>query len=133
MILPDTSVCIDYFNGIASVQTDLLDTALADDTVALGDVIYLEILQGFRTDKDYNAARKVLKLLPLYDLLGADMVETCARNYRSLRKKGITVRQTTDVVIASVCIEHKLPLLYADRNFSPFEKHLGLIRASNDA
>lgn len=130
MILADTGVWIDYFNGVESVQTDFLDTALVDDTVALGDVIYLEILQGFRTDKDYNAARKVLKLLPVFDLLGADMVETCARNYRSLRKKGITIRRTTDVVIASFCIEHRLPLLYADRDFSPFEKSLGLIRAS---
>ena len=130
MILADTSVWIDYFNGVESEQTDLLDTVITESAVVLGDLIYLEILQGFRSDKDYNAARKELKRLPLYDLLGADMVEICARNYRSLRKRGITVRKTTDVVIASFCIEHKLPLLYVDRDFSPFEKHLGLIRAS---
>ena len=130
MILADTSVWIDYFNGNESVQSDLLDAAIAESSVVLGDIIYLEILQGFRSDKDYNAARKELRLLPLYDLLGADMVEICARNYRNLRKRGVTIRQTTDVVIASFCIEHKLPLLYADRDFAPFEKHLGLIRAS---
>jgi len=133
VILVDTSVWIDYFNGVASTQTDLLDLALNDDTVVLGDLIYLEILQGFRSDKDYDSARRVLKGLPHFDLLGSDMVEVCARNYRSLRKRGITIRKTVDVVIASFCIRHQLPLLYADRDFSPFEKHLGLKNLSNES
>lgn len=133
MILADTSVWIDYFNGARSRQTDLLDLALNDDTVVLGDVIYLEILQGFRSEKDYNAARTVLKALPLFDLLGAEMVAVCARNYRGLRRKGVTIRKTADVIIASFCIQHQLPLLYADRDFSPFEKHLGLKNAENES
>lgn len=132
MILADTSVWIDYFNGVDTAQTDRLDLALDDDIVVLGDLIYLEILQGFRADKEYDSARRCLEVLPLFDLLGSDMVEVCARNYRSLRKKGMTIRKTADVVIASFCIQHQLPLLYADREFSPFEKHLGLKNASNE-
>jgi predicted nucleic acid-binding protein len=132
MILADTSVWIDYFNGIESITTDVLDNALANDTVVIGDLIFLEILQGFRRDKDYNSARKTLRLLDHYEMLGLHMVEKCAENYRALRKKGITIRKTTDIIIATFCIEAKLPLLYSDKDFIPFSKHLGLIGASNE-
>lgn len=54
------------------------------------------------------------------------MAERCAENYRTLRKKGITVRKTNNVIIATCCIEHQLPLLYSDRDFDPFVKYLGL-------
>ncbi|MEX2481866.1 MAG: PIN domain nuclease [Gammaproteobacteria bacterium] len=132
MILADTSVWIDYFNGIESAKTDFLDAALAKDSVVIGDVIFLEVLQGFRRDKDYDSAKRTLKLLDQYTMLGVRMVEKCARNYRSLRNKGITVRRTTDIIIATFCIEHRLPLLHADRDFVPFEKHLGLINATGE-
>ena len=132
MILADTSVWIDYFNGVDSTKTDLLDAALANDTVVIGDVIFLEILQGFRQDKDYNSARRTLRLLDHYEMLGLQMVEKCAENYRALRKKGITIRKTADIIIATFCIETKLPLLYSDKDFLPFSKHLGLITASSE-
>ncbi len=132
MILADTSVWIDYFNGTKSPEASILDSALADDMVVMGDVIYLEILQGFRLDKDYDTARKALRLLEQYEMLGIRMVEKCAQNYRALRKKGITVRKTTDIIIATFCIEHKLPLLHSDRDFSPFETHLGLKKAADE-
>jgi len=127
MILVDTSVWIDYFNGIQSKETDALDTALIDGTVAIGDLILLEILQGFRSDKDYNKAKKMLTTLDQYELFGHSMVIKCASHYRTLRKKGITVRKTTDIIIASFCIENKIPLLFSDRDFLPLVKHLNLI------
>lgn len=132
MILADTSVWIDYFNGIGSARTNILDAALANDTVVIGDVIFLEILQGFRRDKDYNTARKTLRLLDHYEMLGLQMVEKCAENYRALRKRGITIRKTTDIIIATFCIENKLPVLHSDRDFLPFTKHLGLIAVFNE-
>lgn len=132
MILADTSVWIDYFNGIDSPKTDILDAALADDTVVIGDVMFLEILQGFRQDEDYDTARKTLRLLDHYEMLGLKMVEKCAENYRALRKRGITVRKTTDIIIATFCIENKLPLLYSDKDFLPFAKHLGLLGAYSE-
>jgi len=132
VILVDTSVWIDYFNGIETTKTDLLDTALADGKVVIGDIIFLEILQGFRHDKDFNRAKKTLSLLDHYEMLGQHMVSKCAHNYRSLRKKGITVRKTTDIIIATFCIENKLPLLYSDRDFSPFAKHLNLRSVSEE-
>lgn len=132
MILVDTSVWIDYFNGVASAQTDRLDAALDDGEVLMGDLILLEILQGIRNDRDYTATRKRLSALERVELFGRHMVERCADNYRTLRKKGITIRKTADVIIASFCIEKELPLLFANRGFLPFVEHLGLQAAAVD-
>lgn len=126
MILVDTSVWINYFNGIDSPHCETLDLALIEGTVAIGDIIFLEILQGFRNDKDYKNTKALLSNLDQYELFGQHMVEICANNYRRLRKKGITIRSTTDVIIATFCIENKLPLLFSDKDFLPFVKHLKL-------
>jgi predicted nucleic acid-binding protein len=132
VILVDTSVWIDYFNGVESRTIEVLDAALDRETVVIGDIIFLEILQGFRHDRDFNRAKNTLGVLEHYELLGNDMVVKCADNYRTLRRKGITIRKTTDIIIATFCIEHKLPLLHSDRDFGPFEKHLGLRTALSE-
>ncbi len=128
MILVDTSVWIDYFNGVSSEETDKLDTALINGTVAIGDIILLEILQGIRNDKEYSKTKTMLATLDQYEMFGHSMVSKCADNYRILRKKGITIRKTADIIIASFCIENKLPLLFSDRDFVPFVEHLKLIQ-----
>ena len=127
MIIADTSVWIDYFNGIEKAETDTLDSALDDGAIAIGDIIFLEILQGFRSDKDYKMAKAKLSVLDQYEMFGHAMVSKCAENYRFLRKKGITIRKTTDIIIATFCIDNRIPLLFSDRDFIPFTKHLKLI------
>ena len=129
MILADTSVWIDYFNGNDIPLTDELDSGLAQGIIAIGDLIFLEILQGFKNDKDYNLAKSTLGTLEQYEMLGHAQALKSAENYRVLRKKGLTIRKTTDVIIATFCIENKLPLLFSDRDFIPFVDHLGLIPA----
>lgn len=126
MILVDTSVWIDYFNGTTSPHTDLLDSSLAEGSVVIGDLIFLEILQGIRGDRDYRQTRQSLLALEQFELFGRDMVQPCADNYRALRKQGITIRKTADVIIATFCVKNRLPLLYLDRDFTPFVDHLGL-------
>ncbi len=126
MIVVDTSVWIDYFNGHDTPETDTLDLALGGESVAIGDLILLEILQGFRSDQDYKAAKKHLSTLQQFEMLGLDMAVKAAGNYRKLRKKGFTIRKTADVIIASFCIENKFPLLFTDRDFLPFVEHLRL-------
>lgn len=131
MILVDTSVWIDYFNGKDNEESNLLDSELINGNVAIGDLILLEILQGFRNDKDYKQAKKELSSLDQYEMFGHTMVDKCADSYRMLRKKGITIRKTPDVIIATFCIENKFPLLFSDRDFKPFVEHLNLISAVN--
>jgi predicted nucleic acid-binding protein len=132
VIIADTSVWIDYFNGTDNELTRFLDSGLVDGNIAIGDLIFLEILQGFRNDKDYKLAKSRLDTLTQYEMFGLEMVELCATNYRSLRKKGITIRKTSDVIIATFCIHHKLPLLFSDRDFIPFVEHLNLAPALRD-
>jgi len=129
VILADTSVWIDYFNGNDNPFTDELDRGLTEGIVAIGDLIFLEILQGFNNDKDYKLAKSVLSTLEQNEMFGYTQALKSAENYRSLRKKGLTIRKTTDVIIATFCIENKLPLLFSDRDFIPFVDHLGLIPA----
>ncbi len=127
MILVDTSVWIDYFNGKENLHTDTLDRALVDGTVAIGDLIFLEILQGFRKDNEYRKAKTTLLTLDQYEMFNSEIALKCAQNYRALRKKGITIRRTTDVIIATFCIENKLPLLFSDKDFIPFVEKLRLV------
>lgn len=126
MILVDTSVWIDYFNGLESKETNLLDIALFNDEVAIGDLILLEILQGFRSDKDYETAKGHLMALHQFSMLSPDIAIKAAENYRILRKNGITIRKTADVIIATFCINNRIPLLFSDRDFIPFTKRLKL-------
>jgi len=129
MIMVDSSVWIDYFNGVENQQTGFLYSTLGSTPVALGDLILAEVLQGFRKDQDYETAKSLYDDLTVFNLLGKEMVIRCAENFRALRKKGITVRKTADVIIASFCIHKKLPLLFTDKDFRPFVIHMGLIEA----
>ncbi len=126
MILVDSSVWIDFFNGIVCPETDKLDEILGLEEVVIGDLILAEVLQGFRKDSDYKTAKNILTSLTVHDLLGTQMAIKSADNYRKLRKKGFTIRKTADVIIATYCIDNKIPLLFTDKDFKPFVDHLRL-------
>lgn len=126
MILVDSSVWIDFFNGTVCTETDKLNEILGLEEVVIGDLILAEVLQGFRSDTDYKTAKNVLTALSVHDLLGKDMAIKSANNFRKLRKKGITIRKTADVIIATYCIENKIPLLFTDKDFIPFVDYLRL-------
>ncbi len=126
MILVDSSVWIDFFRGEATPQVECLDTLLGNEPLAIGDLILTEVLQGFVTEKDFNEARKALDAFTLIELGGEDIAVQAAKNYRILRRHGITVRKTIDTIIATRCIESGHTLLHADRDFDAFETHLGL-------
>ena len=127
MLVADTSVWIDYFRGVDARHTDLLDEALLHDRVITGDLIIAEFLQGFREDRDFMQAQAIMDSLEYYDFLGKDIALKAAQNFRLLRKKGITIRKTIDVCIASFCINYGFPLLHNERDFDAIENHLGLM------
>ncbi len=126
MILVDSSVWIDYFNGRTCAETDRLHNLLGRDLVLTGDLILIEVLQGFRSDEDFRKASRLLGQLAYSDLGGRQVAITAATHYRQLRRSGVTVRKTIDVVIATFCILGKHRLLYTDRDFNPMVEHLGL-------
>ena len=126
MILVDTTVWIDYFNGRITPETTTLDKILSTEKVVMGDIILAEVLQGFRSDQDFETARQALIRFSQVSMLNPDLAVRCARNYRQIRKVGITVRKTVDCFIATYCIENNIELLHCDRDFDPFEQLLGL-------
>ena len=126
MILVDSSVWINYFNGIPTWQTDLLDNYLSNIPVIIGDLILIEVLQGFKSNKDYETAKDFLRVLPFRQIGGYNVAIQSAQNYRQLRKAGVTVRKTIDIIIATFCIVEGLTLLHDDRDFNPIASHFPL-------
>lgn len=129
MILVDTSVWIDYFNGTHNRQTDCLDGLLGQEPVAIGDLMLAEVLQGFRSDAGYRQAKSLLLDLTIFQMVSTERAVRAADNFRYLRKRAVTVRKTIDTLIATFCIDRDIPLLFSDRDFEPFVRHLNLRRA----
>jgi len=129
MIVVDSSVWIDYFTGNDTPEADHLDSLLGQELIAIGDLVLAEVLQGFRADKDFRKARDLLLSLHVVNMLDTTIALKSAANFRALRKMGLTVRKTVDSIIATYCIENRLPLLHSDKDFQPFHQHLGLKNA----
>jgi len=126
VIVVDTSVWIDYLNGIDSRQTVLLDALLGERPLLMGDLILAELLQGFDTETDARRVLDLLEPLECVAMVGRDVALESARNFRRLRRRGATVRKTMDMLIGTYCLMHDCELLHADRDFTVMEQHLGL-------
>ena len=126
MVLVDSSVWINYFNGNTTWQTEILDQMLLQIPLFTGDLILTEVLQGFRKDNEYNKAKEIMSILSCKQMVGYELAIKSAENYRKLRKKGITVRKTIDVIIGTFCINENIPLLHDDKDFEPMVEHLSL-------
>lgn len=126
MIVADTSVWIDYVRGIEAPHTNLLHEALLQQRIITGDIIMVEFLQGFRNERDYRKAKQIMDSLEYHDFLGKEIALKSAQNFRKLRRHGVTIRKTIDVIIATFCIENEFELIHNDRDFDSMEKVLGL-------
>lgn len=126
MLVVDTTVWVDYFNGVENPQTNYLDSVLNQTPILIGDLILTEVLQGFRHDPDFEKVRRMLGKFLQVSMVSPALAVQSARNYRFLRQKGITVRKTIDSLIATYCIENEHELLHNDSDFDGYEKHLGL-------
>ena len=125
MIVVDTAVWADWFNGVDSPQVGRLDQALDRQDAGLVPVVLTEVLQGFRADSDFVRARGLLLRLPLL-ALDADGHVEAARLYRRLRSRGVTIRGTIDCIIAQTCITAGLELLSTDQDFAGIARHTPL-------
>ena len=126
MILVDSSVWIDFFRNKPTAQAEWLDRNLGVEGLVVGDLILAEVLQGFRDDRGFSEAKRLLGQLERVEVAGFDVAIEAARNYRKLRSLGVPVRGTVDVLIATRCLASGLRLLHNDRDFDAFEKHLSL-------
>ncbi|MEA1935425.1 MAG: PIN domain nuclease [Thermodesulfobacteriota bacterium] len=118
MILVDTSIWIDFFNGINTLAVDLLEELIeAEEEVCISEYILTEVLQGFKQDESFELARRHLLNFPVYPLNGIDSYIKAAQLHRKCRKRGITIRKTADCIIAQTAIENQLFLLHNDADF----------------
>ena len=127
MILVDSSVWIDLLRDRVTAETEALIGLISRKSLATGDIMLAEVLQGCVSDRTFDQARRLMTTsLAVIPIVDRTIAIAAAANYRSLRTRGITVRKTIDTLIATRCILDDHVLLYADRDFDPFVEHLGL-------
>ena len=126
MIFVDSSVWIDYFRGTSTAQGELLDSLLGREPLLIGDLVLAEVLQGFQNDREFNKAKQLLTSFQTVNVVDTEIAIQAARNFRILQDHGITIRKTIDTLIATHCIKNGFVLLHNDKDFDPFEDHLGL-------
>ena len=125
-VIVDTSVWVDFFHRQESWLTKQLRELLKRDLAATGDYIIHEVLRGVRSEPQLLVVRGMMASLPSGTMLGDLHAVRSAMRYRELRRKGVTVRKANDAIIANYCIEERLPLRTADRDFEPYAEHMGL-------
>jgi len=126
VVIVDTTVWIDYFRGVSNAETEWLDSELDLQRLGITDIIMCEVLQGVRDESTAAAVERRLLTLETFTTGGVDLARAAARNYRTLRRRGHTVRKTIDCLIATFCIREQHSLLHRDRDFDPFETFLDL-------
>jgi len=126
MVIVDTTVWIDYLQGIRNPETDWLEAELDRQRLGLTDVILCEVLQGVRDEATATAVERQLLKLEVFQTGGVDLARDSAKNYRTLRARGHTVRKTIDCLIATFCLREQHSLLHRDRDFDAFERFFNL-------
>ena len=128
MLVVDSSVWIDFFNAADHPAVDMLASLLdqGEVRIVVPDLVFFEVLRGFREERSYREAKLLLESFDLEDASNIRLAELAAQHYRSLRALGFTVRSGIDVLVASFCIERDYALLHRDRDFQAFESLRGL-------
>ncbi len=130
MIVVDSSVWIDFLNGRKAPHVARLQAILGNEEIIVGDLMLCEVLQGLASERAARQVEGLLRRFEIASMAGEAVAIAAARNFRSLRRRGITVRKTIDLLIGTWCIENRRPLLHNDGDFRPMAQHLGLIEAS---
>jgi predicted nucleic acid-binding protein len=126
MVIVDTTVVIDYLNGVVTPQTAWFDREATRQRLGLVDLTVCEVLQGLRSDSDAARVLSALREFEIYSTGGLELAVLAAKHYRDLRGRGRTVRRTIDCLIATFCLQEGHALLHTDRDFDAFEEVLGL-------
>jgi len=126
VVIVDSTVWVDYFNGRHNRETDWLDEQLTEQRLGLTTLILCEVLQGLRDERRAALVEAELTGLEIFESGSVELAVQAARNYRALRSRGKTVRKTVDVLIATFCLQDQHSLLHRDRDFDVFEQLLGL-------
>jgi predicted nucleic acid-binding protein len=126
VVIVDSSVLIDYLADRTTPETNWLEQNLGRRRIGITTLILTEVLQGIRGEDRFAETLGVLERLAVFEIGGRGLAVRSARNYRALRQRGITIRNTIDCMNATFCILQRYKLLHNDRDFDRFEEHLDL-------
>ena len=127
MIVVDSSVWIDFINGRSAPHVRRLHEVLGANEIIVGNLMLCEVLQGLAGERAAKEVEALLRRCDIVSMGGDAIAVAAARNFRRLRRLGITIRTTIDLLIGTWCIEQRTPLLHNDNDFRPMARHLGLI------
>jgi predicted nucleic acid-binding protein len=127
LIVVDSSVWIDFLNGRGAPHVRSLRALLGGEEIIIGDLMLCEVLQGLKSEREAEEVEALLRRFEIAPMAGDAVAVAAARNFRILRRRGITVRKTIDLLIGTWCIANHRPLLHNDSDFHPMAQHLGLI------
>lgn len=130
MIVVDSSVWIDFLNGRNVPHVRQLRAVLGTEEIIVGDLMLCEVLQGLDSEREAQEVESLLRRFEIVPMAGDAIAVMAARNFRSLRRGGITIRRTIDLLIGTWCIENRRPLLHNDSDFRPMARHLGLVEVT---
>jgi predicted nucleic acid-binding protein len=130
VIVVDSSVWIDFLNGHNAAHVRELRLVLGTDEIIVGDLMLCEVLQGLDSERSAREVERLLRRFQIVPMAGEAVAVRAAKNFRSLRRLGITMRKTIDLFIGTWCIENRVALLHNDRDFQPMAQHLGLIEVA---
>jgi predicted nucleic acid-binding protein len=133
LIVVDSSVWIDFVNGRDVPHVRRLQQLLGEEEIVVGDLMLCEVLQGLRTEEAAREVEGLLRRFHVVPMAGDVIAVLAAGNFRALRRRGITIRTTIDLLIGSWCIRNSIPLLHNDNDFRPMARHLGLIEVPMSA
>jgi predicted nucleic acid-binding protein len=130
VIVIDSSVWIDFLNGRNAPHVRRLRSALGADEIVIGDLMLCEVLQGSDSERAARDIEALLRRFTIVPMAGEAIAVSAARNFRFLRRRGITIRKTIDLLIGTWCIENRGPLLHNDSDFRPMVRYLGLVEVA---
>jgi predicted nucleic acid-binding protein len=126
LIVVDSSVWIDFLNGRRTSHVTVLKATLGQAEIIVGDLMLCEVLQGLDGEGAVRRVEALLRRFEIVPMAGEAIAVAAARNFRSLRRRGVSIRKTIDMLIGTWCIENQLPLLHNDNDFRPMAHYLGL-------
>ena len=138
-VLVDSSVWVESLRGVHTRETAILGQLLAwldpqlspDDgetpaDLLIGDLILCEVLRGIPEPREHALVKEAMLSFEVVTIGGVEVALEAADHHRALRRLGVTVRKTIDLLIGTYCIAHDCALLHSDRDFDPMTRHLGL-------
>ena len=132
MIVVDSSVWIDFLNGRNLPHVRRLRALLGAEEIVVGDLMLCEVLQGLDSEQAAQDVEALLRRFLIVPMAGDLIAVAASRNFRLLRRRGITIRKTIDLLIGTWCIENRNALLHNDSDFHPMARYLGLMELPTD-